>query len=98
MRRIPTTGRATISLPCTIGGNLALYHLDLGEIDHVLALFDVPIYGARSRVTLDMIDASAILWRLHLRGVDVRHRWDALPMPGSRSPTPATTPSTTRTP
>ena len=55
--------------------HVALYHLDLGEIDEVLALFDGPIYGARSRVILDMIDASAMLWRLHLRGIDVGDRW-----------------------
>ena len=58
--------------------HLALYHLDLGEIDEVLALFDGPIYGARSRVILDMIDASAMLWRLHLRGIDVGDRWNAV--------------------
>jgi tetratricopeptide (TPR) repeat protein len=58
--------------------HLALYHLDLGEVDEVLALFDGPIYGARSRVILDMIDASAMLWRLALRGVDVGDRWEAL--------------------
>jgi hypothetical protein len=56
----------------------ALYHLDLGNIDEVLTLFDGPIYGSRSRVTLDMVDASAMLWRLHLRGVDVGDRWDAV--------------------
>ncbi len=58
--------------------HLALYHLDLGEIDQVLALFDGPIYGSRSRVILDMIDASALLWRLHLRGVDVGNRWQVV--------------------
>lgn len=58
--------------------HLALYHLDLGEIEEVLALFDGPIYGARSKVVLDMIDASALLWRLHLRGVDVGDRWTAV--------------------
>jgi hypothetical protein len=58
--------------------HLALYHLDLGEIDEVLALFDGPIYGARSRVILDMIDASAMLWRLHLRGIDVGDRFAAV--------------------
>jgi hypothetical protein len=58
--------------------HLALYHLELGEIDDVLALFDGPIYGARSRVILDMVDASAMLWRLTLRGVDVGDRWEAL--------------------
>jgi hypothetical protein len=58
--------------------HLALYHLDLGEINEVLALFDGPIYGERSPIVLDMIDASALLWRLHLRGVDVGHRWNAV--------------------
>ena len=55
--------------------HLALYHLDLGETDDVLKLFDGPIYGARSQVFMDMVDASALLWRLHLRGVDVGDRW-----------------------
>ena len=58
--------------------HLALYHLDLGEIDEVLALFDGPIYGTRSSVVLDMIDASALLWRLFLRGVNVDDRWNAV--------------------
>ncbi|MCL4802538.1 MAG: tetratricopeptide repeat protein [Xanthobacteraceae bacterium] len=56
--------------------HLALYYLDLGETERVLDLFDGPIYGARSKVVLDMIDASAMLWRLHLRGIDVGARWD----------------------
>src|SRR5262245_21815937 len=55
--------------------HVALYHLDLGEVDEALALFDGPIYGERSRVVLDMIDASAMLWRLHLRGVALAERW-----------------------
>jgi hypothetical protein len=55
--------------------HLALYHLDLGDTDEVLKLFDGPIHGTRSRVVMDMVDASALLWRLHLRGVDVGNRW-----------------------
>jgi len=55
--------------------HLALYHLELAEIDEVLALFDGPIHGERSTMVLDMIDASALLWRLHLRGIDVGQRW-----------------------
>ena len=58
--------------------HVALYHLDLGHIDEVLTLFDGPIYGARSRLILEMIDASAMLWRLHLRGIDVGDRWQAV--------------------
>jgi len=58
--------------------HLALYHLELGEIDQVLALYDGPIYGARSPVVLDMVDAAALLWRLHLRGIDLGERWHTL--------------------
>ncbi|MBL8199912.1 MAG: tetratricopeptide repeat protein [Chromatiales bacterium] len=58
--------------------HLALFHLEAGETGRVLELFDGPIYGARSTVVLDMLDASALLWRLQLCGVDVGDRWDAL--------------------
>jgi hypothetical protein len=58
--------------------HLALYHLDLGEIDDVLALYDGPVYGKRSPIVLEMIDASAMLWRLALRGIDVGNRWEAV--------------------
>ncbi|MEW6631330.1 MAG: tetratricopeptide repeat protein [Pseudomonadota bacterium] len=58
--------------------HLALFHYDLGEADEVLRLYDGPIYGARSTLALNMVDASAILWRLHLGGIDVGDRWQAL--------------------
>ncbi len=58
--------------------HLALFHLDLDNVTEVLKLFDGPIYGKRSQVLLDMIDASALLWRLHLRGIDVGARWQAV--------------------
>ncbi len=58
--------------------HVALFHLDLEEMDEALALFDGPIYGARSQVVLDMVDASALLWRLHLLGIDTGGRWDAV--------------------
>jgi hypothetical protein len=58
--------------------HLAIYHLELDQMDEVLRLFDGPIYGRCSTVILDMIDAAALLWRLQLRGVDLGHRWEAL--------------------
>ncbi|MBI2277890.1 MAG: tetratricopeptide repeat protein [Dechloromonas sp.] len=58
--------------------HLALYHLELGDIDAVLELFDGPIRGEGSTLVLDLIDASALLWRLHLRGIDVGRRWAAV--------------------
>ena len=56
----------------------ALYHLDLGQVDQVLSLYDGPIRKDRSTVALDMIDASALLWRLHLSGHAVGDRWQEL--------------------
>lgn len=53
----------------------ALYHLDLGQRDQVLALYDGAIRKDKSVVALDMVDASALLWRLHLVGHDVGDRW-----------------------
>jgi hypothetical protein len=58
--------------------HLALYHLELGATDEVLRLFDGPVFGKRSNVVMDIIDASAMLWRLHLRGLDVADRFAAL--------------------
>ncbi len=58
--------------------HLALYHFELGEADEVLSLYDGPIFGAQSTIALNMVDASALLWRLHLGGVDVGGRWAAL--------------------
>jgi len=58
--------------------HLALFHLGQDQLDEVLTLLDGPICGAGSSVVLDMIDASALLWRLQLRGVDVGDRWRAL--------------------
>ncbi len=53
----------------------ALFHLDLGQIDDVLALYDGPIREDRSEIALDLVDASALLWRLQLTGTDVGERW-----------------------
>ncbi|MFN4090428.1 MAG: tetratricopeptide repeat protein [Alphaproteobacteria bacterium] len=56
----------------------ALCHLDLGQTEAALALYDGPIRSGRSAVVLDMVDASALLWRLHLSSVDVGDRWTEL--------------------
>ena len=55
--------------------HVALLHLDLGEIDEVWRLYDGPIDGKGSSIVLEMIDHSALLWRLHLRGIDAGKRW-----------------------
>jgi tetratricopeptide (TPR) repeat protein len=58
--------------------HLALFHLGLEQIDEVMALVDRRILGNASPLVLDMVDASAMLWRLQLRGVAVGERWQAL--------------------
>ncbi len=56
----------------------AVFHIDLGQTDHALALYDSAVRHAQSPVALELVDASALLWRLHLCGVDVGRRWDEL--------------------
>jgi hypothetical protein len=56
----------------------ALCHLDLGQRDETLRLYDGPIRGGRSVIALDLVDASALLWRLTLAGHDVGDRWTEL--------------------
>lgn len=58
--------------------HLALYHLDREEHELVLEVYDTGVRPAASDVALEMLDASALLWRLHLDGVDVGDRWDGL--------------------
>jgi hypothetical protein len=58
--------------------HLALYHLEVDEIDEVLRLYDASIGGPGSSVVLDLIDQSALLWRLMLRGIDTGARWQPL--------------------
>ncbi|NVK40687.1 MAG: tetratricopeptide repeat protein [Oceanospirillaceae bacterium] len=56
----------------------ALYHLDLGKVEEAMALYDGPVREGRSTVALDMVDASALLWRLSMLGTDVGDRWQEL--------------------
>ena len=58
--------------------HLALFRLARGRVDDALALYDTHIRTGRSRSVADMIDASALLWRLHLIGADVGARWEEL--------------------
>lgn len=56
----------------------AVFHLDLGQKEEALALYDGPVREGKSAVALDLIDASALLWRLQLAGVEVGGRWREL--------------------
>lgn len=58
--------------------HLALYHLEQNETATVLALYDHAIRPKPSTLAMEMVDGAAMLWRLHLRGVDVDDRWTEL--------------------
>jgi tetratricopeptide (TPR) repeat protein len=58
--------------------HLGLFHLDLGDTARAVELYDSRIRPGQSSVALEMVDASAMLWRLMLRGVDVGSRWQPL--------------------
>ncbi len=58
--------------------HLALFYFDQQRWDEVLRLYDTRVRGSDSPVILDMLDASALLWRLKLHDVDVGQRWQRL--------------------
>jgi tetratricopeptide (TPR) repeat protein len=58
--------------------HLALYYFDQQRWDEVLGIYDTRVRGSDSTVVLDMLDASALLWRLKLHGVDVGNRWQRM--------------------
>jgi hypothetical protein len=55
--------------------HLALFHLEGEDFDGALQLYDAEILPGESEVSLQMLDASALLWRIGLQGVDVGERW-----------------------
>ena len=59
--------------------HLALYYLEAGATGEALRVYDTQIHHAESAgVPLEMLDASALLWRFELDGADVGGRWAAL--------------------
>lgn len=56
----------------------ALFHLDLNDAKTALKLYDEKISAGGFGQALELIDGSAMLWRLHLLGHDVGKRWDEL--------------------
>jgi tetratricopeptide (TPR) repeat protein len=56
----------------------ALFHIQQQDVPGALTIYDQHIRWGRSTAVADMIDASALLWRLALCGVDVGSRWTEL--------------------
>ncbi|NOT38971.1 MAG: tetratricopeptide repeat protein [Alphaproteobacteria bacterium] len=56
----------------------ALFHLDTNDAKAALKLFDEKVSAGGFGQALELIDGSALLWRLQLLGHDVGKRWDDL--------------------
>lgn len=58
--------------------HLALFHLDLNEVGNALDIYDTHISARPGMPLSSLADASALLWRLHLRGLPLGRRWREL--------------------
>ncbi len=56
----------------------SLFHVELGQFDAALALYDGPIMESLRPLPLNLTNLSALLWRLDTLGRDVSERWRAL--------------------
>ena len=53
----------------------ALYNLDQGQAGRALEIYDQGVRAERAEFQVMLLDAAALLWRLHLLGHDVGDRW-----------------------
>ena len=56
----------------------ALFHVELGEYDDALALYDGPISTTVRPLAMSMCNLPALLWRLEAVGCETGGRWKAL--------------------
>jgi tetratricopeptide (TPR) repeat protein len=66
--------------------HLALFRLDLDETEAALRIYDRMLAPTADSPIGTLVDATALLWRLEIRGLDVRARWRALADCWSRKP------------
>lgn len=57
----------------------ALYVLETGRTEKVLAVYDAAVHHDDSGgAAMELLDAASLLWRLYLVGADTGHRWPVL--------------------
>ncbi|MFH8487285.1 tetratricopeptide repeat protein [Streptomyces longisporoflavus] len=57
----------------------ALYALEAGSVERVLGVYDNTLHNEQSQaVAMELLDASALLWRLLLADIEVETRWAEL--------------------
>ena len=58
--------------------HLALFHMEQEDFTGAIQLYDEQILPGESEVSLQMLDASALLWRLYLQDADLGNRWNTI--------------------
>lgn len=56
----------------------SLFHVELGQYDEALAMYDGPIKTTQRRLAVSLTNASALLWRLDTIGQAIGNRWQEL--------------------
>jgi tetratricopeptide (TPR) repeat protein len=54
----------------------ALFHVELGQYDAAMEIYDGPLLATQKPVGLSLPNASALLWRLEMIGCDAGDRWE----------------------
>lgn len=56
----------------------ALFHVELGQYDDALQIYDGPIVESQRPLGISLTNASALLWRLEMLGCPAGDRWQGL--------------------
>src|SRR5260370_32788080 len=56
----------------------ALFHVELGQYEAALAVYDGRMRATQRRLGVSLTNASALLWRLDLLGCEIGGRWQDL--------------------
>ncbi len=56
----------------------ALFHLDQGDSVRALEIYDRGVRAETTQAQMVLLDAAALLWRMHLQSIDVGARWNEL--------------------
>jgi hypothetical protein len=56
----------------------ALFHVELGQYEAALAVYDGPMRATQRRLGVSLTNASALLWRLDTLGCEIGDRWQDL--------------------
>ena len=86
LERTRPTWSANPGFAVHIAWHLALFHVDRGSAGDALAIHDRMLRPSRSSTVAALVDASALLWRLELRGAGVGRRFGVVARGWRRQP------------